>query len=71
MAAIQFYLNSGEQRKVEWVGEDTHVGFGKKIAGKREVLNGALSWCNNLFFCRQSPGRSLHTFLRGRRKRLQ
>jgi hypothetical protein len=35
MAAFQFYLQSGKQRKVGWVGEDSHVGFGQKIPGEK------------------------------------
>jgi hypothetical protein len=31
MAAFQFYLQSGKQRKIGWVRDDSHVAFGKKI----------------------------------------
>jgi hypothetical protein len=31
MAAFQFYLQSAKQKKVGWVGADSHVGSGKKI----------------------------------------
>jgi hypothetical protein len=31
MAAFQFYLQSGRQRKAEWVEDDSHVVFGKNI----------------------------------------
>jgi hypothetical protein len=37
MAAFQFYLISGKQRKVGWVGEDSHVVFGKISLVKKEV----------------------------------
>jgi hypothetical protein len=30
MSAYQFYLQSRKQRKVGWVGDDSHVVFGKK-----------------------------------------
>jgi hypothetical protein len=30
MAAFQFHLQSGKQRKVGWLGEDSQVVFGKK-----------------------------------------
>jgi hypothetical protein len=35
MAAFQFYLQSGKQRKVWWVGNDSHVVFGKKFPGEK------------------------------------
>jgi hypothetical protein len=43
MAAFQFYLQSGKQRKgtlgqvkqVGWVGNDSHVVFGKKFHGEK------------------------------------
>jgi hypothetical protein len=35
MAGFQFYLQSGKQRKVEWVGEDSHVVSGKKFPGEK------------------------------------
>jgi hypothetical protein len=38
MAAFQFYLQSGEERKVGWVGVDSPVVFGKKNSlMKKEV----------------------------------
>jgi hypothetical protein len=37
MAAFQFYLQSGKQRKVGWVGDDSHVAFGQKVPGEKEV----------------------------------
>jgi hypothetical protein len=52
MAAFQFYLQTGLQRKVAggqvsrvgWVGDNNHVVFGKKsLVKKKEVLDGALS----------------------------
>jgi hypothetical protein len=36
MAAFQFYLQSGKQRKVGWVGDYSHVVFGQKIPGVRQ-----------------------------------
>jgi hypothetical protein len=31
MVTFQFYLQSGKQRKSEWAGDDSHVGFGQKF----------------------------------------
>jgi hypothetical protein len=31
MAAFQFYFQSGKQRKVEWVVDDSHVVFHQKF----------------------------------------
>jgi hypothetical protein len=42
MAAFQFDLQSG-RIKVGWVGNDDHVGFGKKKIVKREAWDDALS----------------------------
>jgi hypothetical protein len=36
MAAISFIFNRGN-RKVEWVGDDSHVIVGKKFMVKKEV----------------------------------
>jgi hypothetical protein len=33
MVAFQFYLQSGKQRKVGWVGDNNHVVYGKKFPG--------------------------------------
>jgi hypothetical protein len=40
MAAFQFYLQSGKQRKVEWVGDDSHV-FGQQFPAE----NGSVRRC--------------------------
>jgi hypothetical protein len=37
MAAFQFYFQPGKQRKVGRVGDDTHVAFGQKFFGEKEV----------------------------------
>jgi hypothetical protein len=38
MAAFQFYLQSGKQRKVGWLGDSSHVVFDKKNSlVKKEV----------------------------------
>jgi hypothetical protein len=34
MAEFQFYLQSGKQRKVGWVGDDSHIVFGQKFPGE-------------------------------------
>jgi hypothetical protein len=41
MAAFQFYVQSGKQRKVEWVGDDSHVAFGKRFPDEK----GSVMWC--------------------------
>jgi hypothetical protein len=38
MAAFQFYLLSGKQRTVKWVGNDSHVVFGYKFFDERESV---------------------------------
>jgi hypothetical protein len=38
MAVFQFYLHSGKQRKLEMVGDDSHVAFGKKIPCEKGSL---------------------------------
>jgi hypothetical protein len=38
MVAFQFYLQSGEQRKVGWLGDDSHVVFGQKFPGEKGSL---------------------------------
>jgi hypothetical protein len=35
MAALQFYLQSGKQRNVGWVADDSYVGFGQKFSGAK------------------------------------
>jgi hypothetical protein len=35
MATFQFYLQSGKQRKVGWVGDDSRVVFGQKFPGEK------------------------------------
>jgi hypothetical protein len=35
MADFQFYLQSGKQKKVGWVGDDSHVVFGQKFSGEK------------------------------------
>jgi hypothetical protein len=37
MAALQFYLQSGIQREVVWVRDDSHVAFGQTFLVKKEV----------------------------------
>jgi hypothetical protein len=34
MVAFQFYLQSAKQRKVGWVGDESHVAFSKKFCEK-------------------------------------
>jgi hypothetical protein len=35
MTVFIFYLQSGKRRKVGWVGDDSHVVFGKKFPGEK------------------------------------
>jgi hypothetical protein len=37
MAVFQFYLQSGKLRAVGWVGDDSHVIFGQKFNGEKEM----------------------------------
>jgi hypothetical protein len=37
MAAFQFYLQSGKEKKVGWVGDVSHVVFGLKFPVKNKV----------------------------------
>jgi hypothetical protein len=47
MAAFQFYLQSGKQRKVAggyvrqvgWVGNESHVPFGQKFPGEKGSMH--------------------------------
>jgi hypothetical protein len=41
MVAFRFYLQSGKQRKVGWVEEDSPVVFGKKFPG----VKGSMGRC--------------------------
>jgi hypothetical protein len=36
MEVFQFYLQSGKQRKIGWVGDDRHVAFGQKFPGEKK-----------------------------------
>jgi hypothetical protein len=57
MAPLQFYFQSGKQREVGWVGDDSHVVFWLKSSLVRnEVWDGALSWRSIQFICRQIWG---------------
>jgi hypothetical protein len=37
MTAFEVYLQSGKQRKVGWVGDESHDVFGQKFPGEKEV----------------------------------
>jgi hypothetical protein len=41
IAAFQFYLQSGKQWKVGWVGNNSHVAFGLKFPGEKW----SMTWC--------------------------
>jgi hypothetical protein len=41
MAAFQFYLQLGKQRKVGWVGDESHIVFGQIFPGEK----GSVTWC--------------------------
>jgi hypothetical protein len=34
LCGLSFYIQSGKQRKVRWVGDDSHVVFGQEFAGE-------------------------------------
>jgi hypothetical protein len=38
MAAFQLHLQSGKQRKVGWVGDNSHVAFGQIFPGEKGVV---------------------------------
>jgi hypothetical protein len=71
MAAFGSIFNWGNRDKYGWWGTKVMLFWSKTILWKKEVWDGALSWCNGQFFCRQSSGRSLRTFSHSRRKTLQ
>jgi hypothetical protein len=48
--------------RVGWAGDGSHVFLVKTSLMKKEIWDGALSWCNSQFLCCQSLRRSLHTF---------
>jgi hypothetical protein len=35
MVSFQFHVQLGKQRKVGWVGDDSHVDFGQKFPGEK------------------------------------
>jgi hypothetical protein len=41
MVAFQFYLQSGKQRKVGWVGDGSHIGFGRTFPGEKGSFRNA------------------------------
>jgi hypothetical protein len=52
MAAFQFYLQSGKQRKVGWVGDGSHIIFGHKIPWwKRECETVQCRDVTAIFLC--------------------
>jgi hypothetical protein len=38
MAAFQFYIQFEKQRKVGWLGDDSHVDFGQKFPCEKESV---------------------------------
>jgi hypothetical protein len=56
---------------VGWVGKAVMLFLAKNSLVKKEMWDGALSWCNSQFSRCQSSGRSLRTFLRSYRKTSQ
>jgi hypothetical protein len=38
MVAFQFYPHVGKDRKVEWVGDNSHVVFGQKFPGEKGTV---------------------------------
>jgi hypothetical protein len=64
MAVFQLYRQPGKQRRAGWVGTTVMLFWVKNSPMRKQMWDGALSSCNNQFFCRQSSGRSLRTFPR-------
>jgi hypothetical protein len=57
----------GGNRKVGWVGEDSHVVFGQKLPGEK----GSVRRCVLMMQQPTAIGRSLHTFSRSRSETTQ
>jgi hypothetical protein len=38
MAAVQLYLQSGKERKLGWMGDESHVAFGPEFPGEKESV---------------------------------
>jgi hypothetical protein len=51
MTAFQFYLRSGKQRKVRWVGDDSHVIFGKKNSLVKKTKCETVRCCDSTASC--------------------
>jgi hypothetical protein len=62
------FIFNWETEKSMKGGECQPCCFWSKFLVRKEVWDGALSWCNSQFSCSQSSGRSLHRFSHSRRK---
>jgi hypothetical protein len=59
MVAFQLFLQLEKQRKVRWVGDDSHVAFGKKFPGEKKRM------CETVH-CRDATTSSLVTEVEGK-----
>jgi hypothetical protein len=71
MASFKFYLQSGKQINVGWVGDDGHVVLGQKLPGENGRVRRCVVVCNSQFFCRKSSLRRFRSFSRCSRKTTQ
>jgi hypothetical protein len=79
VSITSMFENDRKQRKVTgdqvrwvgWVGTTVMLFLVKNSLLEKEVWDGALSWCNSQFFCRQSSWWSLRTFSRSCRRMSQ
>jgi hypothetical protein len=63
MAAFQFYLQSGKQRKVGWVADNSHIVCGKKYpAAKGNVRQGIVVMKQPVLLSPKFGAKSSHIF---------
>jgi hypothetical protein len=68
MAAFKLYIQSGNQRKIGWVGDYIHVAFGQKFPDEK---GSEIMCCDVTASSHQSSGQTLRTFSRSHRKTSQ
>jgi hypothetical protein len=56
------FIFNRRNRKVGWVGDDSHVVFGQKFPGEKGSVRRCLVMMQQPVLCRQSSGQSLHIF---------
>jgi hypothetical protein len=71
MAAFQFHLQSEKQRKVVWLGDDSHVVFGKKFHGDKRSVTRCIVVKQQPVLLSLYLERSTRTFSRSRSKTSQ